>query len=253
VTDGNKELEDAKGNYPLMKSILMEKWGNVDTVCDQYLEGIKEVAVPTDPRDKAGMLAYVKNAYGKLVTLTKLEAERGQPVPGLADYYLSNCFLRKVHRLLPDKLGSEFLMKLQENGENYYLMKGREYMDRFISMLRWSYKSLEIMLEQPGIAPNATASGTDEHSYVNSSSSNDQPDPPSRLKRWRKRRAKPSSSGTAVGAGDSATAVHHTSDHWEKTTKSDSAAELATAQKAARAPRWACPVNGHSGHTLDAC
>jgi hypothetical protein len=36
------------------------------------------------------MLAYVKNAYGKLVTLTKLEAERGQPVPGLADYYFSN-------------------------------------------------------------------------------------------------------------------------------------------------------------------
>jgi hypothetical protein len=83
-------------------------------------------------------------------------------------------------------LGSEFLMKLQENGENYYLMKGREYMDRFISMLRWSYKSLEIMLEQPGIAPNATALGTDEHGYVNSSSSDDQPDPPSRLKRWRK-------------------------------------------------------------------
>ncbi|MFN9908801.1 MAG: hypothetical protein ACK56F_22180, partial [bacterium] len=76
------------------------------------------------------MLVYVKNAYGKLVTLTKLEAERGRPVPGLADYYLSNCFLRRVHRLLPDDLGSEFLMKLQENGENYYLMKGKEYMDR---------------------------------------------------------------------------------------------------------------------------
>ena len=57
VTDGNKELEDAKGNYPAMKSLLVEKWGNVDTVCDQYLEGIKEVAMPADPRDKVGMLA----------------------------------------------------------------------------------------------------------------------------------------------------------------------------------------------------
>ncbi|MFN9939190.1 MAG: hypothetical protein ACK56I_06920, partial [bacterium] len=79
VTDGNKELEDTKENYPLMKSLLVEKWGNVDTVCDQYLDGIKKVAMPADPRDKVGMLAYVKNAYGKLVTLTKLEIERGQP------------------------------------------------------------------------------------------------------------------------------------------------------------------------------
>ncbi len=40
MTDGNKELEDAKGNYPLMKSLLLEKWGVADIVCDQYLEGI---------------------------------------------------------------------------------------------------------------------------------------------------------------------------------------------------------------------
>jgi hypothetical protein len=253
VTDGNKELEDAKGNYPAMKSLLTEKWGTCDLVCDQYLEGIRKVAMPADPRDKTGMLVYVKNAYGKLVTLTKLEAERGQPVPGLADYYLSNCFLRKVHRLLPDDLGSEFLMKLQENGENYYLMKGREYMDRIISMLRWSYKSLEIMLDEPGIALKVTDAVADVHSYASSSSGDDQPNPPSRPKRWKKQRTKPSPLDTAMGAGDSATSVHHTSGHWEKATRSNLVAGLAAAQEAARAPRWACPVNGHSGHTLDKC
>jgi hypothetical protein len=41
-------------------------------------------------------------------------------------------------------MGAVFLMKLQENGENYYLMKGRVYMERIIWMLHWSYKSLEI-------------------------------------------------------------------------------------------------------------
>ncbi|MFO0007768.1 MAG: hypothetical protein ACK559_42300, partial [bacterium] len=50
VTDDNKELEDAKGNYPAMKSLLVEKWGNVDTVCDQYLEGIKEVCYASRPK-----------------------------------------------------------------------------------------------------------------------------------------------------------------------------------------------------------
>ncbi len=55
VTDGNKELEDAKENYLAMKSLLVEKWGNADTVCDQYLNGIKKVTMPADPRDKVGM------------------------------------------------------------------------------------------------------------------------------------------------------------------------------------------------------
>ncbi|MFO0006820.1 MAG: hypothetical protein ACK559_37455, partial [bacterium] len=88
---------------------------------------------------------------------------------------------------------------------------------------------------------------------MNSSSSDDQLEPPSRIKRWRKRRAKPNPPGTAGGTGDSATAVHHTSDHWERKAKSDSMAELAAVQKAVQASRWACPVNGHSGHTLDTC
>jgi hypothetical protein len=68
-------------------------------------------------------------------------------VPGLEEYYLSNQFLKRVHRVLPEELGSQFLMKLQENGESYYLMKGRQYMDRMISLLRCCYKSLEIALE----------------------------------------------------------------------------------------------------------
>jgi hypothetical protein len=38
-------------------------------------------------------------------------------------------------------------MKLQENGESYYLMKGKQYMDWMISPLRCCYKSLEIALE----------------------------------------------------------------------------------------------------------
>jgi hypothetical protein len=147
IKEGNKELEDAKRNYPAMKSLLVEKWGTCDLVCDQYLEGIEKVAMPTDPKDKVGLLKYVKNAYNRLTTLTKLEVARGQPVPGLEEYYLSNQFLKKVHRMLPEELGSRFLMKLQENGESYYLMKGKQYMERMISLLRCCYKSLEIALE----------------------------------------------------------------------------------------------------------
>jgi hypothetical protein len=75
-----------------MKSLLIEKWGLADIVCNQYLEGIKRVTMPADPEDKPAMLAYVKNAYIKLVTLTKLKVDRGQLVPGLENYYLSNQF-----------------------------------------------------------------------------------------------------------------------------------------------------------------
>ncbi len=116
MVDGNKELEDAKENYPAMKSLLIEKWGVSDIVCNKYLEGIRRVIMPTDPKDKVGMLTYVKNAYSHLVTLTKLKVDRGQLVPGLEDYYLSNQFLKKIHRLLPEELGSRFLMKLQNMG-----------------------------------------------------------------------------------------------------------------------------------------
>jgi hypothetical protein len=56
--------------------------------------------------------------------------------------------LKKIHRTLPEKLASKFLFQLQENGENYHLMKGKVYMDRILNLLRCSYKSLEIELEE---------------------------------------------------------------------------------------------------------
>ncbi len=88
-------------------------------------------------------------------------------VPGLEDYYLSNQFLKRIHRLLPEDLGSRFLMKLQENGESYYLMKGRQYMDRIIALLRCYYKSLEIALEDRPDLPIITKSGTVSSAGIN--------------------------------------------------------------------------------------
>jgi hypothetical protein len=133
-------------------------------------------------------------------------------------------------------------------------MKGRVYMDRIISLLRWSYKSLEIMLKGPGATSEGTNTVADVHSYAGSSSGDDQPSLPSRPSRRKKRHSKPKPLVATTGAGDSVASVHHASSRWEKEAAPDVAAELAgLAQDAARGPRWACPVNGHSNHTLDKC
>jgi hypothetical protein len=222
------------------------------------------------------MLAYVKNAYGKLVTLTKLEIERGQPVPGLADHYLSNYFLRKVHRLLPDEMRSEFLMKMQEDGENYYLMKGRAYMDRIISLLRCYYKSLEIALEDCHNLPIITKSSTVRSTGVNvvttsgyasrqeSCSSTELPKEPAQLSVM-------VTAANAAASGQSASQPVSQSQGGGKSKKPNQQAANAdklkpkyrfapnvgtgqiSYQPKVRGPRWACPVKGHSGHTIAQC
>jgi hypothetical protein len=50
-------------------------------------------------------------------------------------------------------------MKLQENGESYYLMKGRQYMDRIIALLRCYYKSLEIAWRTGLTCPSSLKAG----------------------------------------------------------------------------------------------
>jgi hypothetical protein len=62
--------------------------------------------------------------------------------------YLSSQFLKKIHRTLREKLASKFLFELQENCESYHLIKGKVYIDCIINLLRCSYKSLEIELEE---------------------------------------------------------------------------------------------------------
>ncbi len=52
-----KELEDAKEDYQTMKAILIEKYGVPDVICDQYLECINQLTMPTDSKNKTGLLA----------------------------------------------------------------------------------------------------------------------------------------------------------------------------------------------------
>ncbi len=277
MTDGNKELEDAKGNYPLMKSILLEKWGVADIVCYQYLEGIRRIKMPSDPKDKVGMLTYVKNAYSRLVTLTKLEVDRGQLVPGLEDYYLSNQFLKRIQRLLQEDLGSRFLMKLQENGESYYLMKGRQYMDRIMALLRCYYKSLEIALEDRPDLPIITKSGTvspvginvmSTSGYASGQESHSPVEPP----REPVQLSVMAAVANTTASGQSASQPTSQSQGGGQPKKSSPqtgngggkakpkfkfAPNIGTGQityqPKVRGPRWACPVKGHSGHSIAQC
>jgi hypothetical protein len=219
------------------------------------------------------MLTYVKNAYSRLVTLTKLEVNRGQLVPGLEDYYLSNQFLKKIHRLLPEELGSKFLMKLQENGESYYLMKGRQYMDRIIALLRCYYKSLEIALEDRPDLPIIRKSGTVSSVGVNVMSTNgyanrqescspvEPPKEPAQLS------VMVTAANTTV-SGQSASQQASQSQGGGQSKKPNQqtgkakpkfqfAPKVGTGQISyqpkVRGPRWACPVKGHSGHTIAQC
>jgi hypothetical protein len=294
ITDGNKELEDDKEDYQMMKALLIEKWGLPEIVCDQYLESIRRLTVPTDPKDKAALLAYTKSAYSSLMTLTKLEIDRGQVVPGLQDYYLSNQFLKKVHRTLPEKLGAKFLYQLQDNGESYHLMKGKVYMDRIIKLLRCSYKSLEIELEETPKPASATKVKPAKQISVNmaavsngytSSSSSDGQGGPSTLSRQKKKRKSQTSGSTkssqltvgmvAAAAANTNQSVSSTSQPQPASAQSSSGPQASgAAPKPAkktyqfapnarpapmtyapkpRGPRWACPVNGHTGHTIDKC
>jgi hypothetical protein len=261
IKDGNKELEDAKEDYQTMKAILIEKYGTPDVVCNQYLECINRLTMPTNSKNKTELLAYTKNMYSSLTSLTKVEIDRGQKVPGLADCYLLNQFLKKIHRTLPERLASKFLFQLQENGESYHLMKGEVYMDRILNLLRCSYKSLEIELEEtskPAAASKvkpakqiSVNAAVITNGYTSSSSSDDQARLPLQSKPKRKKKTKPTPSTQPSQPTAGALAAVPASAN-QLVQPGHTIATHPTIQFC-RGPRWACPVQGHTGHDLADC
>ncbi len=127
-------------------------------------------------------------------------------------------------------------------------------------MLRWSYKSLEIVLEKTNAKPGAASVAIDAPGYASSSINDDQPSPPNQAKWKKKWKPTPKPPVTVVSANDPVTSVHHTS-----RCESDTAGvelnqpipatetDLGEAQAAKRGPRWASPVEGHTDHTLKRC
>jgi len=171
---------------------------------------------------------------------------------------------------------SEFLMKMQETGENYYLMKGRAYMDRIISLLRCYYKSLEIALEDRPDLPIIMKSGTVRPTGVNvmttsgyasgqeSCSSTELPKEPAQLSVM-VTAANAAASGQSAsqpvsqshGGGQSRKPNQHLANAGKAKPKYQFAPNVGTRQISyqpkVRGPRWTCPVKGHSGHTIEQC
>jgi hypothetical protein len=158
-------------------------------------------------------------------------------------------------------------MKLQENGESYYLMKGRQYMDRIIALLHCYYKSLKIALEDRPNLPIITKSGTvssvgvnvmSTNGYANGQESHSPVEPP-------REPAQLSVMATVANAptsGQSASQPASQNQGGEQPKKSSQQNGKAkpkfqfapnigtgkiTYQPKVRGPRWACPVKGHSG------
>jgi hypothetical protein len=161
----------------------------------------------------------------------------------------------------PRKLASKFLFQLQENGENYHLMKRKVYMDRILNLLRCWYKSLEIELEETSkpaaaskVKPVKQASvnaAVVANCYTSSSSSDDQAGLPLHSKPKRKKKTKPTSSTqpSQPTAGALAAVPASTS---QLVQPGHTIATHPTIQFC-WGPRWACPVQGHTGHDLADC
>jgi hypothetical protein len=166
-------------------------------------------------------------------------------------------------------------MKLQENGKSYYLMKGRQYMDRIIALLRCYYKSLEIALEDRPDLPTITKSGTVSSTginvmstsrYANGQESHSPVEPPREptqlsvmatvANAFAAGQSASQPTGQSQGGGQSKKPNPQNSNGKPKP-KFQFAPNIGTGQityqPKVRGPRWACHVKGHSGHTIAQC
>jgi hypothetical protein len=152
VVSNNKELEVCKESYTQMKNWLCNKYGRPAHVANLYLENIQRLTKPADGADSNAEADYLKTIYGVLVTLTRLEAERGTKIQKLEDYIFANDFLLRLGAALPAAIRNQVIDSMPGD-KDYLLIEGEEYMHEFIRLVKREYTKAEVTASTAGGEP----------------------------------------------------------------------------------------------------
>jgi hypothetical protein len=230
LTEGYEELKSRKNDYGAMKSWLIEQYGAIRRVADNYLRVIRALKHPKSEDDLQGNIQHLRGIHQRINSLYNLEIRKGVLVPGLREHVESNTFLTQLAEVLPRKVQKEWSLFLAEEGVTVWRIEGQPYFYKILQLLKRRYMAYEILATFTSNEP-----------------------PRSRAKAGHVTQRDSSPTGSLLSTDGVAAARIAPSQGQKKQPGASPNNGGNYGGSLGKLSRWCCPMEGHENHELGSC
>ena len=118
-------LIERKGDYELMRSWLINRYGDVKVMTANILKTMKKEQIPSDQQASVNLTKYYRKLNSVIKKISELRKTVDMPVKDLEEHMYSNEFLNQILSYVPEKAKFEFFDKLMILGDDLLRIKGK--------------------------------------------------------------------------------------------------------------------------------
>ena len=135
-----EEVVRYKGDYATMKSVLLQRYGNLKTITMGILNTISKESIPSQGQDVSNHVEYYRKLQFVFQKVKKLLTSPDVPAHEVEDYLFSNEFITKLMSFLPQEIRIDYIKQLQRLDEDTNRIRGKIAFKVLVSSVNQLYE-----------------------------------------------------------------------------------------------------------------
>lgn len=135
-----EEVVRYKGDYATMRSVLLQRYGNLRTITMGILHTISKECIPSQGQDVSSHVEYYRKLQFVFQKVNKLLTSPDVPANEVEDYLFSNEFITKLMSYLPQEIRIDYIKQLQRLDEDTNRIRGKIAFKVLVSSVNQLYE-----------------------------------------------------------------------------------------------------------------
>jgi hypothetical protein len=139
------EVVKVKENYDKMKGLLLNRYGDLDTITSNILMVVIKEKMPTNNSDFGVKLTYYRKLQSAFQKIDKLVAIPDVSTKEVEDFIFGHQFLKKLSQLLPEQVLESFVDAMNDLGQNITKIRGKIAFKTMLNCTNRMYEKIDSM------------------------------------------------------------------------------------------------------------
>ena len=155
TTSLQDEVVKVKEDYEQMKTLLMVRYGDLNTITNNILSAVTKEKVPSDSSDLGSNLAYFRKLQSAMQKIDKLVNIPDVSTQEVEDFIYGHEFLKHILTLVPVSVIDSFIDAMKGLNQQITRIRGRIAFKTIISCIDDAYEKFDSMIRNTGFQSSA--------------------------------------------------------------------------------------------------
>ena len=137
------ELVKVREDYEAMKNLLMNRYGDLDTITSNILSNITREKMPPNDADLGSKLSYYRKLQSALEKIDQIVKIPNISLKEAEDFIYGHQFLKQLNQLLPEPVLDSFIEAMRNLGQSITKISGKIAFKTMLSCTNLAYEKID--------------------------------------------------------------------------------------------------------------